>query len=161
MNKSFSILIFLIAIFCQLTLGQTENGMKSKDQPKARLYDEWSKHLNSEDRSARFDGLMNDVIAKPGSKAIIVFYCGKKCYYGKFEAHVRGIIKMKLDDWEIDRKRIVFIHGGYRKESMIRVWIVPNGAGLPLPEPTVKFEDVKFKGKYKHKMVAYDCCEEF
>lgn len=158
--KTIFTLVFLVGIACQSAFGQMDSNANPDDRPAAQLLDEWSKSMGSEDRSARYDGFMNMVLADPGNKAVFVFYCGKECYYGEFEAHIRGIVTMKLDDWKIDRDRIVFIQGGYRDETVIRVWVVPQGADFPTPEPTVKFEDVKFKGVYKKTIEVYDCCGE-
>jgi hypothetical protein len=143
---------------CQSIFAQTDGKTKAASVPKAELIDELDKGLNSEDRSARIDNLLIKLQNDPNSKAAVVFYCGKECYYGEFEAHIRGIKIMKLDARKFDSSRFVFIYGGYRTESSVQLWVVPNGAGLPLPESDIKFEDVKFKGKYKYKMITYDCC---
>lgn len=160
MKTCIFILIFFAVIACQSVFGQADSSTKLDSR--ARLVDEFgSERTSSEDRSARFDMLFNEMDSDPLSKAAIVFFCGKECYYGQYEAHVRGMITMKIRDRFSDTNRFVFIHGGYINESRIQIWMVPDGADIPIPESTVKFEEVKFKGLYKHKTVAYDCCGEF
>ena len=152
------VLIFTIFIFSQVIFAQIDSQSEVDKTSKAELIDELPKGANSEDRSAKIDYLIIQLQDNPNSKAAVVFYCGKECYYGEFEAHIRGIKKMKLEVRKFDSSRFVFIYGGYRTESSIQLWIVPSDAGLPLPESDIKFEDVKFKGKFKYKMIAYDCC---
>jgi hypothetical protein len=158
MKKALFISVLLFIVSCQCIFAQTDNESIVAETPKAELIDELAKGLNSESRSARIDYLLIHLQNNPDSKAAVVFYCGKECYYGEFEAHIRGIKIMKLDVRKFDSSRFVFIYGGYRNESSVEIWVVPTGAGLPLPKSDIKFEDVKFKGKFKYKMIAYDCC---
>ena len=159
MKKLLFIMGLGLVLICQNVFAQTNNKTESQQKPEAKLFDELAKNLNSEERSARIDALLSELSNNPNSKAVVVFYCGKKCYYGEFEAHIRGIKKMKLDARNFDSSRFVFIQGGYRNESLIQLWVVPDGAGLPLPKSDIKFEDVKFKRKFKTKMIPYDCCD--
>lgn len=151
------ILLLTLVIFFSTSflIGQETIAVK----PKALLIDEFAKSLNSEERSARMDAILIELNNNPNSTAVFVFYCGKTCFYGEFEAHVRGLTKTKLKPRNFDISRFVFVNGGYQKESLVRFWIVPFGAGIPMPESTVKFEDVEFKGIFKPKMVLYECCD--
>lgn len=158
MKNLICLLILLFVFLSQSIFAQTDAEIFIVESPKAELVDELPKNANSEDRSARIDNLLVTLQNTPHSKAAVVFYCGKECFYGEFEAHIRGIKIMKLDARKFDSNRFVFIYGGYKRESSVQFWVVPEGGGLPLPESEIKFEDVKFKGKYKIKMIAYDCC---
>ncbi len=164
MKKLLLLSLLVFAFSSQSTFAQNDEETEDvkTPSPQAYLFDEFPETIQSEDRSARIDGVINELQNNPQSKVAIVFYCGKECLYGEFEAHIRGI-KMKLNNRGANSDKFVFIHGGYRKESLIRVWIVPKNADLPLPESTIKFEDVKFKetfkGKFKLKFIAYDCCD--
>ncbi len=130
--------------------------------PTAKLFDEFLNTIGSEDRSARIDALLSELQNNPNSKTVVLFYCGKECYYGEFEAHIRGI-KLKLNFRGFDSSKFIFIYGGYRIKSEMQFWVVPKDGGLPLPESTIEFEDVKFKGTFKGKsklkFIPYDCCD--
>ncbi|MGI8669386.1 MAG: hypothetical protein ACR2J3_05980 [Aridibacter sp.] len=158
MKKALFISVLLLIVSCQCIFAQTDSESIVAETSKAELIDELPNGTTSEERSARIDNLLIHLQSDPNSKAAVVFYCGKECYYGEFEAHIRGIKLMKLDARKYDSSRFVFIYGGYRSESSVELWVVPSGAGLPLPKSDIKFEDVKFKGKFKYKMIAYDCC---
>ncbi len=160
MKKTVGILVFLLIFLIQGIFAQEKKDeVAAEKKPQALKFDQLPKGLNSEERSARIDYLISELQNYPNSKAAVLFYCGKTCFYGEFEAHIRGIVKMKLNPRKFDTNRFVFIHAGYSNESYIQLWIIPDGADLPLPEPTIKFEDVKFKGLFKWKIVSYDCCE--
>lgn len=163
MSNMQGIRLFLLAITLvfstQTVLSQFVKTSKNKPAPIAELIDEFPGNSNSEDKSARTDNLMIRLHNKPGSKGVVIFYCGKKCYYGEYEAQVRGMIKTKLIPRGYDSRSLIFINGGYSEKSRIQFWLVPKGAGLPVPKSDIKFEDVKFKGKAKHKMFAWDCCD--
>lgn len=49
---------------------------------------------------------------------------------------------------DFSKDSIVFADGGYREKFSLEVWIVPKGASLPKPTPTLEEKDITFrKGK--------------
>ncbi len=124
----------------------------------AKLVDEFGK-LNSEDRSARFDTLFQELKQKPGSIGYVLIYFGNKYRYGEFEAHLRGIeIKTALRNF--DRSRLVVINGGFKDTFNTELWVVGNGDIPPRPKPTLNIKYVVFTERGKYLIEAYDCCDD-
>lgn len=56
--------------------------------------------------------------------------------YGEANSRIQ-IIRDHIRLRRFDRDRILFINGGYREEFKIEFWLVPDGAELPKPTPTL------------------------
>lgn len=149
-------LILLLGGAVQAASAQTTDESTAVECPEAVLIEEFGNRSTSEERSARVDRLMTMLMNLPDSTGVMVFYCGQTCHYGEFEAHLRGFsAKLKLKMFPADRISVLF--GGYRKEGATQFWVVPPGAGLPVPRSELSVEEVNFKGKYK-KAEMYECC---
>lgn len=122
----------------------------AKDQlPK---FDEFG-NINCEAEMAHLDNLAVQLQNDPNSKAVIIFYGGRR-FGGRLpkrgEAAARAA---RLKPYLVDRRgipadRIVVIQGGYKEEFQVEIWVVPAGAAAPAPASTIPAKDIKFqKGK--------------
>jgi len=151
------LLLILITVLSQNLFGQAVTEKVTSLKPQAVLINE-SPYGNSETESANIDYLRNEVNRNSGSKGLIMLYCGKNCQYGEIEAHIRGI-NLSLRGKGLKEKEFLILHGGFREAFMIEYWVIPENACFPVPNSTIDIKDVKFKGNYKYKIKAYDCCE--
>jgi hypothetical protein len=102
---------------------------------------------------ARLDNLGVTLQNFPQARAAIIFYGGLR-FRGRLpkrgEAAVRAA---RLRNYLVNRRgipadQILLIDGGFRNEFYVQIWIVPPGAELPRPNPTITIEQIKFrKGK--------------
>ena len=112
----------------------------------------------SELASLYIDVLRNAMRKNSNSKGVFVIYCGKTCHYGEVEAHIRGLIaSLNGKGWK--SSEFAILQGGFREELTVEYWLVPENACLPIPNSEIDIKDIKFKGTFKRKFVAYDCCE--
>ena len=143
-------------------------------QQEARKFDEMPQ-INCEDAKARLDNLAIQLQQEPTAKGYIIFYGGKsyRTYVKKGRAYVavqlparRGEAKARIYPWKdyiinnrgVDGSRIEVIDGGYREGPMAEFWIVPAGAKPPVPTPTLKETDIKFrKGRFRASELVFDC----
>ena len=155
MRKTLPICVIVLFFFCYGALAQESKNLDSI-KSEAKLIQS-GPYQNSEVESLNIDVLRNQMREHPGSKGIIVIFCGKICQYGEIEAHLRGI-NLSLQGKGLD-KEFVVLNGGFKDKFSVEYWVIPQNACLPIPNSTIKIEDVKFKGNYKRKFVPYDCCE--
>lgn len=144
-----------ILAFSQNLFAQ-EGSNPVNDFPKAKLIESYSS-FKSDEASMIIDSLKVKVDDHPNSKGFIIVYCGRICQYGEIEAHLRGIT-LSLRFKGIDTNRFAVISGGFQEKTATEFWYVPENACPPMPNSTVNFKDVKFKGDYKKKIVEYECC---
>ncbi len=155
-NRSF-ILIFALLFFSQGVFAQVNTENKIADKPKAEIIESFEPG-NGELSSLLIDNFLKAVMDAPNSKGLLVFYCGKNCQYGEAEANLRGIeayIRFRGAD---TTKRFTIISGGFREKAVVELWRIPENACPPIPNSTIDYIDVKFKGTFKKKIVLYDCC---
>lgn len=131
-------------IFCFSSLGQ--------EKPKAVLIDSFN-YFNSEDASARIDNFRIQLQQSPQIRGFVIIYGGNNGKRGEVEAHIRGI-KQAFHLKGINEQ---ILKGGFREKLTVELWIVPQGADLPNPTPTLDEKKVRFKGVSK-KRIPYECC---
>jgi hypothetical protein len=69
---------------------------------------------------------------------------------GEAEARVGYWKPYLTNSARIEDSRIVVVNGGYRENLMAELWIVPSGAKLPEPTPTLTERNIRFRrGKIK------------
>lgn len=117
------------------------------------------------DEKARLDGFTIQLQNQPDAIGYVVFYGGRR--YGKkgqsrlprrneAEARVARLKSYLVDLRGLDPKRVVIVNGGYRETWQAELWVVPTGATQPVPKPTLKPEQIKFrKGVAREK--EYEC----
>ena len=86
----------------------------------------------------------------PKLRGYIVFYGGRR-HLGR--RMMRGEAQARAEAWRqyliLERKenpdRVILLDGGYREEWAVELWLVPQGAALPVPTPSIKAKGVKFR----------------
>jgi hypothetical protein len=117
--------------------------------------------VKCEDEMARLDNLAVQLQNDPQARAAIMFY-GGKTFRGKLprrgEAAARAsrLISYLVERRGIAANRLILMDGGYHNEWQVQLWIVPPGAGLPLREPMVPVNEIKFR-KGKASAREYQC----
>jgi hypothetical protein len=161
MRKAWSLLLM---IFCVIVA----NAQTGTAPSEARKFDEF-KDVGCEDEKARLDNFANELQNNPDVQGYIVFYGGKRHRYptrhnsspalprrGEAEARVARLKPYLNDNRGIDSNRIVVVNGGYRDQWAAELWIVPKGAKTPVPTPTVKSQEIKFR-RGRIKKSDYEC----
>ena len=156
------LVLLLLVLAAPIARAQETNNVRPSlliTQPATKLVDQFG-NLQSEDRSARFDSLFQEIKQNPGSIGYVFLYCGKKCRYGEIEAHQRGIeIKIALRGF--DRSRIVVVNAGFRENFETELWISRDSEIAPTPKSTVNIRFVEFARSTKREIEWYDCCDDF
>lgn len=96
-----------------------------------------------DDQKARLDNLAVDLQNDPSNSTYIIAYGGRTSRMGQADllgARARDYLVAQRG---IDQSRITVINGGFREEDCVELWVVPSGATLPQPTPTVQPGDVR------------------
>lgn len=153
-----------VMIFCVIVV----NAHVGTAPSEARKFDEFA-DVNCEDEKARLDNFANELQNNPNVQGYIVFYGGKRyqnpTYHnsglvlprrGEAQIRVARLKPYMHDTRGIDFNRIVVVNGGYREQWAAELWIVPKGANPPVPTPTVKPQEIRFRrGRIKKR--DYEC----
>ena len=139
-----------------------------------RKFDEYD-DICCEDEKARLDYFAIELQNNPSATGYIIFYGGRRyssCWNDyprhrpripyKDEAEMRAapIVPYLINSRGIEPGRIVIVNGGHRQSWMAELWIVPQGAKLPAPTPTLKPKDIRYrKGRLKGKDFFERCNE--
>jgi len=156
------VFVWLIGNMCSISLSAQEIKTSRPalvNKQAARLVDQFGK-TSSEDRSARFDGLFQDILRNPKSIGYIFLYCGKKCRYGEIEAHLRGM-EIKIGLRGFDRSRLVISNAGFKESFETELWLVPDGDRPPSPRSTLNIRNVTFSKSTSRTFEAYECCDDY
>jgi hypothetical protein len=114
-----------------------------------RKFDEFG-DLKCEDEYARLDNFAIQLQHESQAKGLIIFY-GGKTFRGKLpkkgEAEARAA---RLKPYLVRRRgipsnQVIVINGGYAEEWHVEIWIVPQGARMPAPNPSAPVEQIKFR----------------
>ena len=117
-----------------------------------RKFDEF-KDINCEDEMARLDNFALSLQNSPADKGLIIFYGGRRFRKrlpkrGDAAARAARLKAYLTQRRGIPTNQVIVIDGGYREQWYAELWIVPSGATLPSPTPSVPADNVKFrKGK--------------
>lgn len=103
----------------------------------SRKFDEFGAMVNTEDQYARLDNLTVDLQNDPTSRAVLLFYAGRKSRKGAIEALTEQTKKYLTARRGIPASRIVLQNGGFRENGLIEMWVMPQGAEPPTASPTV------------------------
>ena len=109
--------------------------------------------IKCEDEMARLDNLAVTLQNYPASKGVIIFYGGQRFRgrlpkRGEAAARAARIKPYLVQRRGIPKDRVIVIDGGYAEEWRAVIWMVPQGASMPSPQPTIPVEKIKFsKGK--------------
>ena len=161
MRRVWSLLIIVLCVF----VAEAQPGTTPSE---ARRVDEFGDVL-CEDEMARLDNFANELQNDPDVQGYIVFYGGKRQRdptrhaarlalprRGEAEARAARLQPYLHDRRGVDSKRIVVVNGGYREQWTAELWIVPKGANPPIPTPTFKPREIRFRGG-RIKKRDYEC----
>lgn len=138
--------------------------------PEARLFDEYGNSINCESYLSRADAMKIEQTNNPNSRIYIIVYEGKerKWDYSKENASFKTVLpqsgqaaatirtmEQRLRLNKAPLQNYIFVNGGFREEFGVEIWLVPPGAALPKPTPTLK--KMKYR-KGKPKGFCLDCC---
>jgi hypothetical protein len=117
-----------------------------------RKFDEFE-DIACEDEMARLDNFAVHLLNDPSARGLMIFYGGQR-FRGRLpkrgEAAARAA---RLKPYLVQRRglpseQVIVIDGGYAKKWVVELWIIPAGASLVTPNPTVPADKIKFrKGK--------------
>jgi hypothetical protein len=166
MKRKLSLILLCFFVFTHTAFAQMQ----------ARKYDEMGQ-LYCDDAKSRLDFFAIQLQQEPGAKGYIIFYGGQNYLRGVYNRKAKRYLEVKLlpirgeaqlriaplkpyliNNRGIEESQIEVIDGGYRQEFTIEFWIVPSGAKPPLPLPTLKETEIKFrKGKINLREYFSDC----
>ncbi len=105
---------------------------QKESRPVARKFREYNPATFGETKEP-LDYFYNEFLTIPNAQAYIIYYRGR--HRSAFQNHVYA--KNYLDNrGGIPPERIKAIFGGYRQDTAVELWIVPEGAEAPKPAPT-------------------------
>ena len=159
-KKYVQLLVYMLVLLIALT--QATYAQESQPVPK-KVYEYGD--INCEDFSARLDGFAIEVQNDVTSKVYIIIYPGRKLQSRNF-SHFTDTKNYLAHSRGISRERIVILRGDEREELKVELWLVPEGATSPKPEPQPKLEEenlntpIKFDEDYpEYPFELYgDCC---
>jgi len=96
-----------------------------------------------DDQKARLDNLAVELQNDPSSTAYIFGYGGRTSRIGQADFLTSRARDYIVNQRGIDPARIVVVNGGFREEDCVELWIVPSGATVPQPRPTLQPGDVR------------------
>ncbi len=143
-----------ILTFSSGTFGQ-DGSPKPAPMPKPRLVEAITS-FKGDQSSMIIDRWRTEISRTVGSKGVVIVYCGQPCRYGEVEAHIRGIeLALEL---KMDRNSFTIMHGWGTTTTTTEFWVFPVDSCPPIPENKVSMSEVKFRGKFPHEIIYYDCC---
>ena len=96
-----------------------------------------------DDQKARLDNLAVELQADPTTTTYVIAYGGRTSRIGQADLLGDRARNYLVTNRGIDQSRITVMNGGFREEDCVELWIIPSGATLPQPTPTVQAGDVR------------------
>lgn len=141
--------ILTLALGCSLILsavGGSSASVQSRKLVEIRLRD-----YGWESDMAVLDLLSNELRSAADSRGYIIIYGARRGRRGEVQTRMACMKSYMLARRGFRADQLIIVHGGFRENSMMELWIVPQGACPPLPTSTVEPEDVRFlKGRAKY-----------
>lgn len=98
-----------------------------------------------DDQKARLDNLAVELQNDPSTTTYILAYGGRTSPVGhaaRLGARAKDYL---VGQRGIDPSRVVVANGGFREEDCVELWVIPRGASLPQPRPTLQPGDARPK----------------
>lgn len=108
----------------------------------ARKLDEYGA-IKTEEENNRLDAFMIELQNDPTSQGYIIAYGGRASRAGDAQKSATRAKNYLVSKRGLDASRLLIIDGGLREQLTMELWIVPAGAEMPVPTPTVKPSDTK------------------
>ena len=143
--------VVLVFVFCVSVWAAPQESSK---------FDEFG-DVNCEAEMARLDNLAVNLQSVPDNKAVIIFYGGRR-FRGRLPrraeaaARVARIKAYLVQRRGISAEQVIVIDGGYMEEWKAQIWLVPPGASMPTPQPTIPAGKIRFR-KGKPNPRNYEC----
>ena len=80
-----------------------------------------------------FDFFYNELLTLPNAQAYVIFYRGRRRTSWQDHKYAKSYLDHRGG---IPPERIKATFGGYRDDTAMELWVVPEGAELPKPTPT-------------------------
>jgi hypothetical protein len=113
--------------------------------------------VNCEDEMARLDNFAVQLKSIPASTGYIIVYGGRNGRRGEARARASRIRSYVVKSRGLDPYIVKTVDGGYMDQLTVDLWIAAPGADEPVPAPTVRPQDVRFK-KGRIKRSEYERC---
>lgn len=117
--------------------------------------------VNCEDEMSHLDNFAVQLQQEPSARGVIIFYGGRRFRgrlpkRGEAAARAARIKPYLVQRRGIPTDQVIVIDGGYAEEWKVDLWVVPKGATIPAPFPTVPVKDIRFR-KGKPNPRDYEC----
>jgi len=147
MRRMRNILILALSFSLILSaVGGSSAAAQSRKLLEVRLHD-----YGWEPDMAALDLLSNELRSATGSSGYIIMYGARRGRRGEVRTRMACMKGYMLERRGFRADRIIIVHGGFRENPMMELWIVPQGACPPRPAATVEPEDVRFlQGRAKY-----------
>jgi hypothetical protein len=148
-----------LAVFVTLSPVDYRLGCFAQTQPERqsnKRIDEFG-NITCEDELARLDNFSVYLENNPTYQGYIIVYGGRRGKRNEAKARAARMRYWLTRMRRLPARRIITIDGGYREEQTSELWMSPPGDPAPAPTPTVKVEEVRFKGRVKIR--GYSCGE--
>ena len=156
--------LFVMLLICCVG---TSYAQVAASPAEARKLDEFGS-ICCDDEKARLDNFVHALRNEPKARGYIIFYGGRRhsnCPSGHVRLPRRGEAEARaarlkpyvLESWNLPPERVVMINGGFRESWSAEVWIVPEGAKPPTPNPTVEPKEIRFRKGRKATRRDYYC----
>lgn len=114
--------------------------------------------LNCEDEMARLDSYAISLHNDPEAQAYMIVYGGQRGRRGEVQARMARIRYYLINTRLIQAERLIIVHGGYRRNLMVELWLKSRTDPAPLATPTIQPRDVRFR-RGRMERWEYDCSE--
>jgi len=108
--------------------------------PKPNIVDEFGE-LGPEKEGERIIAAAGH-LSEPGDSLQIIVYSGRTSARG-YAAAAQKRMAAQLADSDLPLNRIRVVDGGYREEPAYELWLVPEGAEIPRPTPTIDRREIQ------------------
>ncbi len=107
-----------------------------------RRFDDFSSVAFDDDK-ARLDNFAIELQRNPGGVGHVIVYGGRRDRAGHADMLGERTRNYLVNTRGIDAERVQIVNGGYRERAAYELWLVPQGATVPQPKPTVSPDQVR------------------